>query len=178
MVSDTEGNITLANRAEQALRETEARFDQLAEQSNTVTWEADADGLFIYVSSVSEVVWGYRPDELVGKKHFFDLVVEAERETIKSKAFEVLKHKERFVGLEHAVLVKDGRTLWNSTSGIPLLNAAGTLRGYQGRDTDIIERKKVEKLRKTKEEDNPNDIDLTIRARKKNKISKEVRIRK
>ena len=149
MVSDAEGNIMLANRSGQALRETEARFDQLAEQSNTVTWEADMDGLFTYVSSVSKAVWGYFPDELVGKKHFFDLVVEAERETIKSKAFEVLKHKERFVGLEHAVLAKDGRTLWNSTSGIPLLNADGTLRGYQGSDTDITERKKADEELRT-----------------------------
>jgi len=137
-------DITDRKRVEAALQVTESRFDQLAEQSNTVTWEADIDGLFTYVSSVSKAVWGYRPDELVGKKHFYDLVVEAEREAIKSKAFEMLKHKKRFVGLEHAVQAKDGRTLWNSTSGIPLLNVDGTLRGYLGSDTDITERKHAE----------------------------------
>ena len=137
-------DITERKRVEDALHVTEARFDQLAEQSNTVTWEADTDGIFTYVSKVSESVWGYRPDELVGKKHFYDLVVEAERESIKSRAIEMLKHGERFAGLEHAVQTKDGLTVWNSTSGIPLLNADGTLRGYQGSDTDITERKRVE----------------------------------
>jgi PAS domain S-box-containing protein len=145
-------NITERKRVEAALQVTESRFDQLAEQSNTVTWEANIDGLFTYVSGVSEAVWGYRPDELVGKMHFFDMVVEAERETIKSKAFEVLKHKERFVGLEHAVQAKDGRTLWNSTSGIPLLNPDGSLRGYQGSDTDITERKRVEEAGRLNEQ--------------------------
>jgi len=137
-------DITERKRVEDALHVTEARFDQLAKQSNTVTWEADTDGIFTYVSNVSESVWGYRPDELVGKKHFYDLVVEAERESIKSRAIEMLKHRERFAGLEHAVQTKDGRTVWDSTSGIPLLNADGTLRGYQGSDTDITERKRSE----------------------------------
>jgi PAS domain S-box-containing protein len=146
-------DVTERKRVEQALQVTEARFDQLAEQSNTVTWEADIDGLFTYVSSVSEVVWGYRPDELVGKMHFYDLVVEVERETIKSKAFEVLKHKERFAGLEHAVQAKDGHILWNSTSGIPLLSADGTLRGYQGSDTDITESKRIQdEIKKSRDE--------------------------
>ncbi|MEI6795955.1 MAG: PAS domain-containing protein, partial [Methanomassiliicoccales archaeon] len=126
------------------LRASEARFDQLAVQSGTVTWEADADGLFTYVSSVSEIVWGYHPHELVGKVHFYDLVIEAEREAIKSRVFEIAKHGEGFVGLEHAVHCKDGSVRWNSTSGIPLLKADGSIRGYQGSDTDVSERKVVE----------------------------------
>ncbi|MEI6795272.1 MAG: chemotaxis protein CheB, partial [Methanomassiliicoccales archaeon] len=134
-------DITELKKIDSTLRKTEARFDQMTEQSGTVIWEADADGLFTYVSSVSDIVWGYRPEELVGKLHFYDLVVEAERETIKSRVFEIAKHGERFVGMEHAVRTRDGRILWNSTSGIPLLNRDGTLRGYQGSDTDITARK-------------------------------------
>ncbi|MEI6796997.1 MAG: PAS domain S-box protein, partial [Methanomassiliicoccales archaeon] len=76
-----------------------------------------------------------------GKMHFYDLVVEAERETIKSRVFEMAKHGERFAGIEHAVRTKDGRILWNSTSGIPLLNQDGTVRGHQGSDTDITQRR-------------------------------------
>ena len=137
-------DVTERKVAQDALKETEARFDQLAEQSGTVTWEADQEGLFTYVSSVSEIAWGYHPDELMGQMHFYDLVVEAERETIKSRVFEMAKHGERFVGIEHAVRTKDGRTRWNSTSGIPLLKADGSIRGYQGSDTDVSERKVVE----------------------------------
>ncbi|MEI6796953.1 MAG: response regulator, partial [Methanomassiliicoccales archaeon] len=41
------------HRREEALWESELRFDQLAALSGTVTWEADGDGLFTFVSSVS-----------------------------------------------------------------------------------------------------------------------------
>ncbi|MDD1773162.1 MAG: PAS domain S-box protein, partial [Methanomassiliicoccales archaeon] len=138
-------DITDSRRVEEALRQSENRFDQLAEQSHTVTWEIDADGLYTYVSRVSETVWGYHPDELVGKKHFYDLTPEDERESLKAMAFATFERKERFDNLENAVQAKDGRIVWVSTNGIPLLNADGTLRGYQGNDTDITERKIFER---------------------------------
>ena len=140
----TNQDISERKRAEEVLRESEDRFEQLAEQGGIVTWEVDADGLYTYVSRVSETVWGYRPDELMGKKYFYDLTPEAERESLKAMAFEVFKNRERFVGLQNPIQTRDSRIVWVSTNGIPLLNADGTLRGYQGTDTDITERKRAE----------------------------------
>ena len=137
-------NITERQRAEEALRESEARFDQLAEQSGTIVWEVDAQGLYTYVSHVSEAVWGYHPDELVGRMHFYDLHPEDGREAFKTAAFAVMQRKESFQDLINAVEGKDGRLVWVSTNGIPLLNPDGTLRGYRGSDTDITERKRAE----------------------------------
>ncbi|MEI6796236.1 MAG: PAS domain S-box protein [Methanomassiliicoccales archaeon] len=128
------------------LRASEARFDRLAEGSGTITWEVDKGGLFTHVSHVSEAVLGYRPDELVGKKHFYDLVMAAERETIRSKALEMFQQRKRFVGLERAIKAKDGSIRWNSITGIPLLNADGTLHSYQGSNTDITERKRAQEM--------------------------------
>ena len=73
-------DITERKRAEDAVRESERRFDELAEQSRTTTWEVDSQGLFTYVSHVSESVWGYHPDELVGRMHFYDMHPETGRE--------------------------------------------------------------------------------------------------
>ncbi|MEI6797330.1 MAG: PAS domain S-box protein, partial [Methanomassiliicoccales archaeon] len=137
-------DIAERQRSERALRESEVRFEQLAEHARTVTWEIDADGLFTYVSSVSKVAWGYRPDELVGKKHFFDLIPEAYRRSVKAMTSEAFKRKEQFTDLEGHIQTKDGEVRTVSTNGIPLLNADGTLRGYQGSETDITERKRDE----------------------------------
>ena len=52
------------------LRDHPSRFNQLAKQSRTVIWEVDATGLYTYVSPVAQIVWGYLPNELIGKKHF------------------------------------------------------------------------------------------------------------
>ncbi|MCX5912353.1 MAG: PAS domain S-box protein, partial [Deltaproteobacteria bacterium] len=133
------------HRGKEALLESKTRFEQLTEQGGIVIWEIDADGLFKYVSGASEAVWGgYHPDELVGKKFFYDLTPETERETFKAKVFEMIKRKERFVNLENPMMTKDGRVKWVSTNGIPLLNDDGTLRVYRGSDTDITDRKRAE----------------------------------
>jgi PAS domain S-box-containing protein len=137
-------DITARKRDEEALRESEARFNQLAERSRTTTWEVDPQGLFTFASHVSEVVWGYSPDELVGRMCFYDLHPEEGREKFKAAAFAITERREPFDNLVHAVKTKDGRITWGSVNGIPMLNADGTLRGYRGSFADITERKMVE----------------------------------
>jgi PAS domain S-box-containing protein len=124
-----------------SLLATEERYKQLAEQSRTIAWEVDEKGLFTYVGHVVEDVLGYRGKELVGIKHFYDLHPEDGRELFKKAAFEVFNRKEPFVGLENRIQTKNGRILWGSTNGIPILDANGVLLGYCGSDTDITERK-------------------------------------
>jgi PAS domain S-box-containing protein len=122
------------------LRESEARFDQLAEQSGTIAWEVDGQGLYTYVSHVAEIVLGYRPDEMVGRLHFHDLHPASGRQAFREAADAVFARQESFRNLENEMEAKDGRTVWVSTNGIPLLNPDGTLRGYRGSDTDITAR--------------------------------------
>jgi PAS domain S-box-containing protein len=126
------------------LRESEVRLDQLAEHGRIIAWEVDAQGLFSYVSHVSEAVFGYRPDEIVGLMHFYDLHPESGREEFRKAAFAVFAQKGAFRNMESAIQAKDGFQVWISTNGFPLLKADGTLRGYRGSDTDITERKKAE----------------------------------
>ncbi|MBF0528550.1 MAG: PAS domain S-box protein, partial [Deltaproteobacteria bacterium] len=129
---------------EEALRESARRVTLLAEQSRTVTWEVNPEGLYIYVSDVSEAVWGYRPDELVGQRHFYDLHPEERREMFKAAAFKVFELKGDFTNLVNPIQARDGHLIWVSTNGIPMLNSNGELLGYCGSDTDISERKRVE----------------------------------
>lgn len=128
------------------------RYDQLAKQSGTFNWEVDAQGLYTYVSRVCKTVLGYRPDELVGRMHFYDLHPKAGREEFKAAALETFKRKERFQNLLNAAQTKDGRILWLSTNGIPLLDIDGILRGYCGSDTDVTERKRIEQTLRESEE--------------------------
>jgi PAS domain S-box-containing protein len=137
-------DITQRKREEEALRESEARFDQLARQSQTTIWEVDPQGLFTFVSHVSQVAWGYTQDEIVGRMHFYDLHPEEGRETFKMALGAVTGMRRPFDNVVHPVKTKDGRIVWGSVNGAPMLNADGTLRGYRGSCSDITERKHAE----------------------------------
>ncbi|MEI7635050.1 MAG: PAS domain S-box protein [bacterium] len=136
-------DITERKRTEAALRENEERLNQIAEESRTVIWEVDAAGLYTYVSHVSEAVLGYRPEELIRKKHFYDLHPDAGREDIKVAAFDIFTRKAPFHHFENAMRTRNGQLIWVSTNGIPILDANGTLLGYRGWDTDATERKQA-----------------------------------
>jgi len=126
-----------------SLRESEDRFEQLAEHSRTVTWEVDAGGLFTYVSNASASVLGYAPEEIVGSMSFFDLHPEEGREAFKSAAFEVFGRRGEFTNFENRARTRNGREIWLATNGFPLLDAAGNLLGYRGNDTDITAEKEA-----------------------------------
>ncbi len=131
-------------RAQAALEETRRRFEQLAAQSGTVVWEVDREGLYTYVSEVAVAVIGFAPEEIVGRLHFYDLHPPEGRDAFRAAAFEAFARKEDFAGLENPVVTKDGRTIWVSTNGIPVLDAGGALLGYRGSDTDVTERRRLE----------------------------------
>ncbi len=126
-----------------SLRESEDRFEQLAEHSRSVTWEVNAEGLFTHVGKTAASVLGYAPEELVGHMRFFDLHPEEGREAFKASTFDVFGRKGVFTNFENRARTKDGRDIWLSTNGFPRLDAAGNLLGYRGNDTDITAEKQA-----------------------------------
>ena len=79
-------DITERKRVEEALRESEERFYQVAESAGEWIWEVDANGLYTYASPVVEKMLGYRPEEILGKKDFYDLFHPEDREAFKVAA--------------------------------------------------------------------------------------------
>jgi len=134
----------MRREAEAALRKSEERFKQIAEQAGEFIWEVDANGLYTYVNKISEGILGYSADEIVGKKHFFDFFSPDVQEELKSAALGAFAKKEAFKDFENPNQHKDGHIVLLSTTGMPVLDANGNLLGYRGVDTDITERKRAE----------------------------------
>ena len=126
------------------LQESEFRLAQIAEHSRTFIWEVDAQGLYTYVSPVSEAVIGYRPEELVGRMHFYDLHPESEREKLKKAALAVIKQRDFFIDFENCIFTKNGQRIWVNTNGMPVIDSFGNMLGYRGSDTEITRRKEVQ----------------------------------
>jgi PAS domain S-box-containing protein len=130
---------------ENRLREGEERFRQVAENVGDFIWEVDANGLYRYTSPSVEKILGYRPDELVGKKHFYDLFAAEDREELKTAALNVFAAKQAFRDFPNPNTSKEGKVVYLETSGVPMLDKTGNLMGYRGADTDVTERKRSEK---------------------------------
>ncbi len=137
-------NIAGRKQAEDAIRQSEQRFQEVAQAAEEWIWEVDAQGLYTYSSHAVEHILGYTPEEVVGRKHFYDFFPSDDREAVKRAAFEVFGRKEVFRGFPNRAVHKNGRTVWLLTTGTPILDAGGNLLGYRGADIDVTERRATE----------------------------------
>lgn len=137
-------------RAENALRESEQRFQDIVANTGDWIWEVDANGAYTYSSPASKKVLGYEPIEVLGK-HFYDFFLPEEREELRTKAFEVFKSKKPFKNFLNNNIRKDGSIVILETSGVPITGFNGELLGYRGADRDITKRVMAEKALKESE---------------------------
>lgn len=154
-------DITGRKQTEEELRKSEERFRQIAESAGEWIWEVDADGLYTYSSPGVEKILGYGPQEIIGKKHFYDLFAPDVRDELKNAAFKTFARKESFRGFVNPNIHKNGKIVILETSGLPILDERGNLLGYRGTDTDITERRRAEEaLRRAYDE-----LELRVKER-------------
>jgi PAS domain S-box-containing protein len=95
-----------------------------------------------------EKMLGYKPEEVVGKKRFYDFFRPDDREELRKAAFSIFGKKGSFKGFTNCNVHKNGSIVWLSTSGVPIVADDGKLLGYRGVDVNITERKRTEELLK------------------------------
>ncbi len=103
-------DITERREMEQALRKSEKRFRQVVENAKEWIWEADANGLYTYASPIIEKILGYTPEEILGKKHFYDFFHPDDAEQLRAEAFNIFSRKDVFTEFQTRNLHKDGRS--------------------------------------------------------------------
>jgi len=134
-------DIAARKRIESALRESEARFQRLADLSSDWYWEQDADLCFTLVSG--ETIFGGTPTkDLIGKARW-ELPLEVEESDFETH-MALLDARQPFSDLEYCVRDANGRTYWMSVSGEPMFGIDGTFLGYRGTGKNITERKEAE----------------------------------
>jgi PAS domain S-box-containing protein len=136
-------DISRRKQAEAALQNSEKRFRDIADNALEWIWEVDGNGKYTYVSPIAEKLLGYKPEELL-QNHFYDLFHPDDKEELKRAAFEAFAGKERFNEFINRAVHKNGKVVWLSTSGIPIIDESGELAGYRGADIDITKRKLAE----------------------------------
>jgi PAS domain S-box-containing protein len=132
-------------RAEAAVRESEEKFRQLAENITDVFWIRSPDLREVhYVSPAYARTWGRSAESLYANPHqWADAILPEDRERVLA-AFAALMGAVPSMTIEYRIARPDGEIRWVHVRGFQVRDAADKLIRLTGIVTDITERKVLE----------------------------------
>lgn len=132
----------------QALRDSEAMYRLLTEDTQDVLWKLDRNFCVTYISPSDERLRGFKASEVVGHPvlELFtpegaDMVTNIIRQGRESRQSGAMPD---FLSFEAPHRCKDGRVLWGEVLSKPERNAQGEIVGYHGITREITERKHLQ----------------------------------
>ncbi|HXD97912.1 MAG TPA: ATP-binding protein [Candidatus Acidoferrum sp.] len=130
-----------------ALRESEARFREMADHAPVLTWVTGRDGACTFLSRPWVEFTGQAAEAGLGAG-WLDAVHPEDRDAVR-EARRTAHARPAPFGLEYRLRRHDGEYRWVIDSASPRLGAGGELRGYIGSAFDITDRKRAEAERQT-----------------------------
>lgn len=132
-------DITEQIKAEEALRQSEARFRDLLEFSVDWYWEQNDQYRFTMMARGGLESPAFRSDEVIGKTRWEQPgIVLTEKEWDEHKA--ILAAHQPFYDFTYKRIDNTGKEVYIRTSGRPIFDAQGLFKGYRGITRDVTER--------------------------------------
>ncbi|MEG4853923.1 PAS domain S-box protein [Microcoleus sp. B5-D4] len=136
---------------EAALKESEERFRQLAENIESVFWMVNVEPQkIIYISPAYEKIWGRSCANLYANRRFFaDSLYPEDRERVMANLTRQSEYEDE---IEYRIVRPDGKIRWIRDRAFPIRNQSGKVYRIVGIAVDITARKQAEKTIRESEE--------------------------
>lgn len=137
-------DITERKRSEEASRESQERFCQLAENIREVFWMTDPEkSRMIYISPAYEGIWGRTCESLYASpRSWLDTIHPDDRDRVLQAA--LTKQISGAYDEEYRIVRPDGSTRWIWDRAFPIRDVSGHVYRITGIAEDITERKQAE----------------------------------
>jgi PAS domain S-box-containing protein len=137
-------DVTWRKRVEEALVEREKQYRDLVETAHDLIWAVDAEGRITFVNQAAARIYGYAPNELLGR-NFLELLPPDRRAAQAEQFANMLAAGDtRVVGVETDVLHRDGRRRSLLANAVVKYDPRGQPVGIVGTSTDVTDRKRAE----------------------------------
>ncbi len=151
-------DITDRRRAEEELKEREAKYRFLTEKMNDVVWTMGLDLRTTYVSPSITRVLGFTPEERMAQDPRDQLTPDSFSEALRILSYELERDSQPGVDPERTIIFegeychKDGSRVWLENNITGIRNEQGNIVGLHGLSRDVTERKKTARALKESEE--------------------------
>ncbi len=139
-------DVTESKKTEQALRESEERFRELAELMPETIFEMNLEGTLTFVNRNAYNYFGYTPADLKQGLSSFDMIRAEDRALAKQNVARILKGERPDIN-EYTALRKDGTTFPVMIHSAPIFKEGKPV-GLRGFIIDMADRKKAEEERR------------------------------
>ncbi|MCZ0898407.1 PAS domain S-box protein, partial [Microcoleus sp. HI-ES] len=135
-------DMTERKAAEEAVKASESKYRSLVETSQDMIWSVDAIGRYTFVNPAVKYIYGYEPEEMIGRP-FSDFVT-PEQNQKDLEVFARLLAGESIFQYETTQIAKDGSMKHLMFNAIALYDETGNFLGTTGTAADITDRKQTE----------------------------------
>ena len=142
LMISTVQDVTEQKLTEKALRESERRYQVMAEASPVGIFRLDPEGRLCHVNRKWREVSGRMISEVMGQG--WDVAVHPDDLSATRDIWQVAVHERRSFKVECRFKIPEGRTTWVFCQAEPIFGPRGELEGYIGSVTDISRRKRTE----------------------------------
>jgi len=135
-------DMTERKAAAEAVKASETQYRHLVETSQDMIWSVDTLGRFTFVNPAVKYIYGYEPEEMLGRPFSDFLTLEQSRKDL--AVFARLLAGESVFQYETTQIAKDGSIKHLMFNAIALYDETGNFLGTTGTATDITGRKLAE----------------------------------